>query len=154
MNGAVGITKGRQASITSTSRLIWQGRLLLCIPRDARCRWVTSTEPLPADFHRYALGNCQSDASETAVVSQSPSLSPSVPPFNLHPCFPALLIFYSLLFPLLSLSLALLYSLMFLACFYLRPCQGGQMPGSLSVQWSWSLGSARRSLTCTNVDVI
>lgn len=106
MNGAVGITKGRQASITSTSRLIWQGRLLLCIPRDARCRWVTSTEPLPADFHRYALANCQSDASETVVVSQSPSLSPSVPPFNLHPCIPALLIFYSLLFPLLSLSLA------------------------------------------------
>ncbi len=153
LNGAMRMAKGRQASITSTLRPIWQGRLLLRIPRDTHCRWVTSTEPLPADFHRYALCDCQSVASETAVVSHPPSLS-SCPTLQSYPCFPALLIFYSLLFPLFSLSLALLYSLVFLACLYSLLCQGGRMPRSLSVQWSRSLGSMRRSLTCANVDVI
>lgn len=112
LNGAMGIAKGRQASITSTFRPIWQGRLLLRIPRDARCRWVTSTEPLPADFHRYALGDCQSVASETAVVSHSPSLSlllshPSIfiPAFLLY-WFSILLFSPSSLYLLLSSTLS------------------------------------------------
>ncbi len=152
LNGAMGIAKGRQASITSTFRPIWQGRLLQRIPRDAHCRWVTSTEPLPADFHRYALGDCQSVASEMAVVSRSPSLS-FCPPFNLHPCFPALLI--SILFFSPSSLYLLLSSTLSCSWLVVLAPVSGRANARISFRpmksQSWQHAPV---LTCTNVDVI
>ncbi len=123
LNGAMRMAKGRQASITSTLRPIWQGRLLLRIPRDTHCRWVTSTEPLPADFHRYALCDCQSVASETAVVSHPPSLSfcPTLQSSSLLSC--SIDFLFSSFPTLLSISCSPLLSRV-LGLFVLAPVSG------------------------------